>query len=225
MSGRRMRRKEDPPLLQGRGNYVDDVVLHGVLYAAFVRSPEAHARITSIDASAALARPGVRAVYTGNDVDLGSGLPLAWVPPGVDVQAPEHWPLAKEVVKHVGDPVARRHRRRPVRGRRRRRGRARRLRPAAGRDRPRGRARGRRPRAPGPRHEQGPRVVARRRRRERAGVGRGGDRAPLRQPPHRRRADRDARRARRLPRGRPDGLELDADPELPAAVPRAACSA
>jgi carbon-monoxide dehydrogenase large subunit len=81
--GTRMRRVEDPPLLQGRGNYVDDVVLPGTLYAAFVRSPEAHARITSIDASAALARPDVHAVYTGNDVDLGSGLPLAWVPPGV----------------------------------------------------------------------------------------------------------------------------------------------
>jgi aerobic carbon-monoxide dehydrogenase large subunit len=104
--GTRMRRKEDPPLLQGRGNFVDDITLPGVLHAAFVRSPEAHARIASIDASAALARDGVRAVYTGNDVDLESGLPLAWVPPGVEVQAPEHWPLAKEVVRHVGDPVA-----------------------------------------------------------------------------------------------------------------------
>ena len=104
--GTRMRRKEDPPLLQGRGNFVDDITLPGVLHAAFVRSPEAHARIASIDASAALARDGVRAVYTGTDVDLESGLPLAWVPPGVEVQAPEHWPLAKEVVRHVGDPVA-----------------------------------------------------------------------------------------------------------------------
>jgi carbon-monoxide dehydrogenase large subunit len=101
-----MRRKEDPPLLQGLGKYLDDISVPGVLHAAFVRSPEAHARITSIDASAALARPGIHAVYSGNDVDLEAGLPLAWVPPGVDVQTPEHWPLAKEVVKHVGDPVA-----------------------------------------------------------------------------------------------------------------------
>jgi carbon-monoxide dehydrogenase large subunit len=104
--GTRMRRKEDPPLIQGRGNFVDDITLPGVLHAAFVRSPEAHARIASIDSSAALARDGVQAVFTGNDVDLESGLPLAWVPPGIDVQAPEHWPLAKEVVRHVGDPVA-----------------------------------------------------------------------------------------------------------------------
>ncbi len=104
--GQRMRRKEDPPLLQGKGNFIDDIVLPGMLYAAFVRSSEAHARISSIDASAALARDGVHAVFTGKDVDLEAGLPLAWVPPGVEVNAPEHWPLAKEVAKHVGDPVA-----------------------------------------------------------------------------------------------------------------------
>jgi aerobic carbon-monoxide dehydrogenase large subunit len=104
--GQRMRRKEDPPLLQGRGHYIDDITLTGVRHAAFVRSPEAHARIASIDTSAALARDGVEAVFTGKDVDLESGLSLAWVPPGVEVKAPEHWPLAKEVVKHVGDPVA-----------------------------------------------------------------------------------------------------------------------
>jgi carbon-monoxide dehydrogenase large subunit len=104
--GTRMRRKEDPPLLEGRGRFTDDIALPATLHAAFVRSPEAHARIASIDASAALARDGVQAVFTGNDVDLESGLPLAWIPPGVEVKAPEHWPLAKEAVKHVGDPVA-----------------------------------------------------------------------------------------------------------------------
>jgi len=104
--GRRMRRKEDPPLIQGRGKFIDDIDVAGVLHAAFVRSPEAHARITSIDTSAALARPGIHAVYTGADLDLEAGLPLAWVPPGVEVSAPVHWPLAKDEVKHVGDPVA-----------------------------------------------------------------------------------------------------------------------
>jgi aerobic carbon-monoxide dehydrogenase large subunit len=104
--GRRMRRKEDPPLLQGLGRYLDDITIPGVLHAAFVRSPEAHARIASVDASAALARDGIHAVFTGRDVDLEAGLPLAWLPPGIDVNAPEHWPLAKEVVRHVGDPVA-----------------------------------------------------------------------------------------------------------------------
>ena len=104
--GTRMRRIEDPPLIEGRGNFVDDIVLPGMLHAAFVRSPEAHARITSIDASGALARPDVVAVYTGKDVQLESGLPMAWVPPGVEMNVPEHWPLVKEVAKHVGDPVA-----------------------------------------------------------------------------------------------------------------------
>ena len=115
----------------------------------------------------------------------------------------------------------RRDRHRQVRRRRRRRGRDRRVRPAARRGRSRGRARGRRPRASRHRHQQGARVVARRRRRERARRVRGRDRAPLRQPPHRRRADRAARRDRGLPRRRADRLELHADPELPAPVPRA----
>ncbi|MBA3427750.1 MAG: xanthine dehydrogenase family protein, partial [Actinobacteria bacterium] len=104
--GTRMRRKEDPPLLQGRGNFIDDIGVAGELYAAFVRSPEAHARIASIDTAAALERPGIHAVFTGADLDLEAGLPCAWVPPGVEMNAPTHWPLAKGAVKHVGDPVA-----------------------------------------------------------------------------------------------------------------------
>ena len=104
--GRRMRRKEDPPLLQGKGRYLDDITQPGVLWAAFVRSPEAHARIVSVDVADARERPGVEAVFTGADLDLESPLPLAWAPPGVDVNAPAHWPLAKGAVKHVGDPVA-----------------------------------------------------------------------------------------------------------------------
>jgi len=104
--GRAMRRKEDPRLITGRARYIDDVTVTGTLWAAFVRSPEAHARIVSIDTSAALARPGVMAVYTGEDYDVEAGLPMAWVPPGVDVNAPDHWPLAKGEVKYVGDPVA-----------------------------------------------------------------------------------------------------------------------
>jgi aerobic carbon-monoxide dehydrogenase large subunit len=104
--GRSLRRKEDPRLIQGRARYVDDISLPGTQYVAFVRSPEAHAKITSIDASAALARPGIVAVYTGDDLDAGGPLPIAWVPPGVDVKSPDHWPLAKGEVKHVGDAVA-----------------------------------------------------------------------------------------------------------------------
>jgi aerobic carbon-monoxide dehydrogenase large subunit len=104
--GRSLRRKEDPRLIQGQASYVDDINLTGQLWAAWVRSPEAHAKIVSIDTSAAKARDGVVAVYTNEDLDMEAGLPMAWVPPGVEVNTPDHWVLAKGEVKHVGDPVA-----------------------------------------------------------------------------------------------------------------------
>jgi carbon-monoxide dehydrogenase large subunit len=105
--GQSLRRKEDPRLILGRASYIDDIVLPGMLFMAVVRSPEAHARITSIDTSAAKAHPGVRGVFTGEDLaGLASGIPMAWVPPGVEVKTPEHWPLARGEVKHVGQAVA-----------------------------------------------------------------------------------------------------------------------
>jgi carbon-monoxide dehydrogenase large subunit len=105
--GRALRRKEDPRLITGRARYIDDLSLPGTLWAALVRSPEAHARIVSIDAEAACGRPGVHGVFTGRDMaDLTSPLPMAWAPPGVEVNNPEHWPLARDTVNHVGDPVA-----------------------------------------------------------------------------------------------------------------------
>ncbi|MGI9100025.1 MAG: xanthine dehydrogenase family protein molybdopterin-binding subunit [Solirubrobacteraceae bacterium] len=105
--GQSLRRKEDPRLITGRATYVDDLALPGMLHAAIVRSPEAHARIVSIDGSAALERRGVRAVFTGEDMgDLLAPLPMAWAPPGVDVKTPERWPLARCRVCHVGDAVA-----------------------------------------------------------------------------------------------------------------------
>ena len=105
--GRPLRRKEDPRLITGRATYVDDITVPGTLHAAIVRSPEAHARIVSIDADAAKARPGIVAVFTGEDMaDLEAPLPMAWVPPGGQVNNPEHWPLARGEVNHVGDPVA-----------------------------------------------------------------------------------------------------------------------
>jgi len=105
--GQALKRKEDPPLLQGQGRYVDDIAVAGALSVAIVRSPEAHARIVSIDKSAAEARDDVIAVFTGEDLsDLLAPLPMAWVPPGVEIKAPEHWPLARGEVNHVGDPVA-----------------------------------------------------------------------------------------------------------------------
>ena len=162
-----MRRKEDPRLITGRARYVDDIVLTGQLLR---RRSSARPRRTRRSSRSTRRRPrrrdGVVAVYTGEDIDdLAAPLPMAWVPPGVEVNTPEHWPLAKGKVKHVGDPVA------VVVGddryarRRRRRGRPRRVRAAARRHRPRGGARGRRAARPrAVRHEQGARVVARRRR-------------------------------------------------------------
>jgi aerobic carbon-monoxide dehydrogenase large subunit len=104
--GQALRRKEDPRLITGKGTYVDDITLHRQLWAAWVRSPEAHAKIVSIDTSAAKARKGVHAVFTNEDLDMPAPLPMAWVPPGVEVKTPEHWVLAKGEVKHIGDPVA-----------------------------------------------------------------------------------------------------------------------
>ena len=104
--GQAIKRKEDPRLIMGRARYIDDINVTGQLWASFVRSPEAHAKIVSIDTSAAKAYPGVKAVFTGNDLDLESPLPMAWVPPGIDVNNPPHWSIAKDEVHHVGDPVA-----------------------------------------------------------------------------------------------------------------------
>jgi carbon-monoxide dehydrogenase large subunit len=104
--GQALRRKEDPRMITGRGRYVDDVVMPGMLYMAIVRSTEAHARIVSIDTESAKAAPGVHGVFTAEDVQLESPLPMAWVPPGVEIKSPETLPLAKETVKYVGQAVA-----------------------------------------------------------------------------------------------------------------------
>jgi carbon-monoxide dehydrogenase large subunit len=96
----RMLRKEDPRFIRGRGTYVDDVNLPGMLHGAVLRSPLAHARIVSIDTSAALAHPKVRAVVTGADL---AGLNLAWMPTmSYDTQAV----LATDKVRFQGQEVA-----------------------------------------------------------------------------------------------------------------------
>ena len=105
--GQSLRRKEDPRLITGRATYTDDMVLPGMLYAAIVRSPEAHARIVSIDTTAAREQPGVHAVFTGDDLaDPAAPCPMVWVPPGVEVRVPDHWPLARGKVGYVGQAVA-----------------------------------------------------------------------------------------------------------------------
>lgn len=76
--GHRMKRKEDPRFIRGAGHYVDDIKLPGMLYLDIVRSPYAHAKILKIDASAALALPGVLAVITGEDLKKAGN--LHWMP-------------------------------------------------------------------------------------------------------------------------------------------------
>ena len=100
-------RKEDPELLTGESKFVDDLVVPGVRFLGMVRSPEAHARITSIDVSAALATPGVEAVLTGADLRdaWAAPMPCAW-PVTPDMKSPEHFPVAVDKACYVGDIVA-----------------------------------------------------------------------------------------------------------------------
>ena len=106
--GQALKRKEDPRMITGRGRYTEDISLPGMVYATVVRSPEAHATITSIDTAAAKERAGVVAVLTGEEMaaDFAGPIPMVWAPPGVEIKTPEHWPLKRGEVKHVGDPVA-----------------------------------------------------------------------------------------------------------------------
>ena len=100
------RRKEDARLITGRTNWTDNIVLPGMLHMAILRSPIAHGRITHIDASAALQRSGVVAVFTGADIAETQGtLPCAW-PVTEDMVHPNHPPLAVDEVRHAGEPVA-----------------------------------------------------------------------------------------------------------------------
>jgi aerobic carbon-monoxide dehydrogenase large subunit len=107
--GQPVLRTEDPVLVQGRGSYADDVSLPGQAYAAIVRSRHAHGVLKGIDATAALAMPGVLAVYTGADL-AGYGS-LKCVPPlknrdGTPMKKPPRPALAVDKVRFVGDPVA-----------------------------------------------------------------------------------------------------------------------
>ncbi|WP_110655051.1 xanthine dehydrogenase family protein molybdopterin-binding subunit [Salinicola halimionae] len=100
--GKRQPRVEDEALLRGLGRYADDLaVLPGTLYAAIVRSPHAHAVVKQVTIDAALAMPGVRGILTGADVKR-------WASPfPVGVRQPmEHWCLAVDKVRYVGEPVA-----------------------------------------------------------------------------------------------------------------------
>jgi aerobic carbon-monoxide dehydrogenase large subunit len=133
--GNSVPRKEDPTLLTGRSNFTDDIRLPGMLHMAFLRSPHAHARITSIDASSARERPGVVAVFTsedlsdvleggvrdaeeapgyavdestGGEADVSESLPRTFCgwPVTENIRIPHHSPLAHDEVNFAGEPVA-----------------------------------------------------------------------------------------------------------------------
>ncbi len=107
-TGASIKRSEDPRILTGAGRYVDDIKLPGMLHAAFVRSPMAHARVLSVDVSAAQELPGVVAVLTGADLDamtVPAPDPLLALIGGAG-PTPEFTLLATDKVRLVGDPVA-----------------------------------------------------------------------------------------------------------------------
>ena len=106
--GARVTRLEDPALLAGRGRFVDDVKMSGVLHACFVRSPYAHARVHGIDAKAALAMPGVHAVIAANDLPdpmRSEAMPMLLPNPSISALCTQHV-LARAEVYYVGQPVA-----------------------------------------------------------------------------------------------------------------------
>jgi len=101
--GQSMRRREDPRFLSGTARYVDDVKLSGMLHAAVLRSPHAHARIVAVNAAAAAALPGVHAVLTGQDVRRLSSPTKPIIPIPIE---PQNYCLAVDRVRFVGEPVA-----------------------------------------------------------------------------------------------------------------------
>jgi carbon-monoxide dehydrogenase large subunit len=100
--GERVKRREDPRLIQGRGTYVDDVKIAGMLHLAFKRSDVAHARIRRVDVSAAKAMDGVEAVFTGADL----AKVLRPLPIGTPFPSPDHHAVAADTVRYSGEPVA-----------------------------------------------------------------------------------------------------------------------
>jgi len=100
--GQRVKRREDPRLIQGRATYVDDVALVGMQHLAFKRSEVAHGKIRSIDTRAAEAMEGVEAVFTGAQIAKF----LAPMPIGTPFPSPDHRSVAVDIVRYVGEPVA-----------------------------------------------------------------------------------------------------------------------
>jgi len=112
--GAAVKRREDPRFLRGDGRFIDDVIVPGLLHAAFLRSPHAHARIVKIDTAAAAAAPGVVRVFTFKELERWmKPLPLfGAVPPGLaavvkfDIRQAPQWALCRDRARYVGEIVA-----------------------------------------------------------------------------------------------------------------------
>jgi carbon-monoxide dehydrogenase large subunit len=105
--GATVKRREDPRLITGKGMYTDDFKLPGMLHMVILRSPYAHARITSLDVSKAKQLPGVHAVLTGKDLaGKVNPIPTAWLIPASDLKTPPYPALATDHVRYTGDAVA-----------------------------------------------------------------------------------------------------------------------
>ena len=105
--GKPVARKEDAKLLTGQSQFIDDLTLPGMVWAAVVRSPYAHAKILSVDVSAAREAEGVVAAFSGADLaeDWAATLPCVWLVTE-DTKQPTHHPLATDKVRYQGDGVA-----------------------------------------------------------------------------------------------------------------------
>ncbi len=107
--GQSVERREDARFLTGRGQYTDDISLQGQTYGYFLRSPYAHARITSLDTIEAAKAPGVLGIFTGEHFKAVGGLPCGWLINSLDgnpMKEPKHPVLADGKVRYVGDRVA-----------------------------------------------------------------------------------------------------------------------
>ena len=103
--GRTVARPNAKRLTQGRGRYVDDIVLPRMLHAAFVRSPHAHARMVRIDVTAACARAGVAGVFTGADISRVCKPYVGVLTHLAGMRSPPQYPLPLEVARWQGEPV------------------------------------------------------------------------------------------------------------------------
>jgi len=103
--GQRVKRREDPSLITGQGQYVDDIKLPGMAAIAFLRSPHAHARIRGLETAPAVALPGVLGVFSGKDLSgIINPVPTGWHLP--NMKAPPHPAIATDRVRYKGDIVA-----------------------------------------------------------------------------------------------------------------------